>query len=347
MALAIHDRARGPPWRGIQTNFTTALLAIRLFLRIWWTWSLLFFVLSGFIFFWLYCEDIAAKKISFRRFFLHRIARLYPLHLLTLLAVAVLQYIHYARNGTYFESTYNDLYHFTLQLLFMSHWGFEKGFSFNVPIWSVSIECGLYLIFFATCYLKQTPLNRVISLIGIACGLELLGLLPHWMVPIEAFFMGGVVAIILPSIGKTTYLPPLIIALAMGLWICILCLPSVATILLARFHFGILLTFPLTVCALVLMEQRQLTIPKSMAILGDISFGIYLIHFPMQLLLQLLIQYFELPASIFYQPITLIIFLLCVLSMSVLSFRFFERPLQRMIRRRFSHRPRITPETAL
>jgi peptidoglycan/LPS O-acetylase OafA/YrhL len=44
---------------------------------------------------------------------------------------------------------YNDAYHFMLHVFFMSHWGFEVGESFNQPIWSVSVEIFIYIVFFA------------------------------------------------------------------------------------------------------------------------------------------------------------------------------------------------------
>jgi peptidoglycan/LPS O-acetylase OafA/YrhL len=43
---------------------------------------------------------------------------------------------------------YNDFYHFFLNIFLISFWGIEKGFSFNTPIWSVSIEILAYIIFF-------------------------------------------------------------------------------------------------------------------------------------------------------------------------------------------------------
>ena len=44
----------------------------------------------------------------------------------------------------------NDLYHFVLNILFISSWGLEKGMSFNQPIWSVSFELIVYILFFLT-----------------------------------------------------------------------------------------------------------------------------------------------------------------------------------------------------
>jgi len=107
-----------------------------------------FFLLSGFIFFWLYKDSIKMKLTTARVFVMHRFSRLYPLHLVTLLIVALLQYIYTSRQGYSFIYPFNDLYHFFLQLGFASYWGLQKGWSFNGPIWSVSIEVILYFIFF-------------------------------------------------------------------------------------------------------------------------------------------------------------------------------------------------------
>src|SRR6185436_12525906 len=49
----------------------------------------LFFLLSGFIFFWLYAKTISARRLTPREFFVLRVSRLYPLHLVTLLLVAI------------------------------------------------------------------------------------------------------------------------------------------------------------------------------------------------------------------------------------------------------------------
>ena len=61
-----------------------------------------FFLLSGFIFFWRYRESIKDKMVSARAFFVKRFSRLYPLHVLTLLIVALLQMLYFSRENTSF-----------------------------------------------------------------------------------------------------------------------------------------------------------------------------------------------------------------------------------------------------
>ena len=71
-----------------------------------------FWVLSGFVFAHVYGGHTVAMGIFWGR----RFARLYPLHLLTLLAVVGLQAYHLSANGSYQLFGLNDTYHFILHL---------------------------------------------------------------------------------------------------------------------------------------------------------------------------------------------------------------------------------------
>lgn len=107
-----------------------------------------FWCISGFIFFWKYREAIASKAINYRKFFVLRFSRLYPLHLFTLLLVFALQSIYFSQKDYFFVYQNNDTTHFIYQLFLASSWGFEKGGSFNGPIWSISVEVLIYCFFF-------------------------------------------------------------------------------------------------------------------------------------------------------------------------------------------------------
>ena len=61
-----------------------------------------FFLLSGFIFFWLYRFSIQNKDISFMTFWCQQfLPRLYPLHFVTLSIVALLQMAYILHNGSF------------------------------------------------------------------------------------------------------------------------------------------------------------------------------------------------------------------------------------------------------
>src|SRR5215467_14029941 len=114
----------------------------------------LFFALSGFIFFWLYGEAIREGRMAATRFAWLRFSRLYPLHLVTLLAVGVMQYAFRYATGDFFIFVANDARHFVTNLFLAQQWlPPSLTQSFNGPAWSVSIEVLLYGMFFAFCRL--------------------------------------------------------------------------------------------------------------------------------------------------------------------------------------------------
>lgn len=75
----------------------------------------IFWMISGFVFAAVY----AGASGTGRSFAINRFARLYPLHLLTLIVVALLQMVPTAQFGRWFIYTNNDPYHFMLQLFFV------------------------------------------------------------------------------------------------------------------------------------------------------------------------------------------------------------------------------------
>ena len=103
----------------------------------------LFWVISGFVIAKAYLNKMWEPK----KFIRNRFARLYPLHLITFLIVAILQLVIRGSQGSYAICTYQDSYHFLLNLFFIPAVGLEKGCSYNAPIWSVSVELISYLAF--------------------------------------------------------------------------------------------------------------------------------------------------------------------------------------------------------
>jgi peptidoglycan/LPS O-acetylase OafA/YrhL len=119
-----------PLYSAIKPVYTHGGLAVQMF----WT-------ISGFIFFYKYAQRIHDRDVRWFQFFIFRFSRLYPLHFVTLLAVAGLQAAaYYAMHKEYFVTGNNDITHFILNLFMASNWFTGIGYSFNSPIWSVSVE---------------------------------------------------------------------------------------------------------------------------------------------------------------------------------------------------------------
>jgi peptidoglycan/LPS O-acetylase OafA/YrhL len=312
----------------------------------------LFFVLSGFVFFWLYSESIRDRRISMGAFARARCSRLYPLQLLTLVAVAVLQSTYFSRVGSFFIYKENDWRHFILHLGLVQNWWPNMPQSFDGPSWSVSIEVLLYLIFFVSCRLGlRAGWHTLLFAIAAA---PLMWLDEHICRGVIGFFMGGVAfALWQRAVARNEAVRLLRVsaALAFSGWVLLIALVYLDSALLAggETNRGFLYAFdyglcPLTILSLALYQstsQRQFT---RLAFLGDISYSTYMLHFPLQLLIVLLALRLGLAPAFFMQGWVMLAFLGVLIALAALSYRFFERPLQEVLRGRQRRRRAIPAE---
>lgn len=299
------------------------------------------FLLSGFVFFWRYGSAIASGQCGAKRFAIYRIARLYPLHAATLLVVLVLQLLFLTHNGAYFVYHSNDAYHFALHAFFLSHWGFERGHSFNTPVWSVSIEVALYGCFFALAYLRGARWPIVAALVCALVGVQLAGIGGRWPRSIEAFFTGGLtffaVQAYLGVKNRPAALDYLLAGIAPALWLGMAVFAPFSEFMLQREPTQLYsrILFPATIASLVILEARWRPNLKALRWIGDISYSTYLIHFPLQLLFALIVSYLGLTTGAFYSPWALLAFFAVLIPLSLASFHYFERPVQDAIRKKW------------
>jgi len=108
----------------------------------------LFFILSGFIIHHVYHPAFAGRIAAgdYRRFLLYRVARMYPVHVVTM----ALMFALYAVATLVFHKTPQDAQSYgaaaTLANLLMVHAWLGYG-SPNVPAWSISAEWFMYLLY--------------------------------------------------------------------------------------------------------------------------------------------------------------------------------------------------------
>jgi peptidoglycan/LPS O-acetylase OafA/YrhL len=302
-----------------------------------------FWAISGFIFFWKYAEAIRSGAVSAGKFFLLRFSRLYPLHFATLIAVALLQPWYFVRHGEYFTYPYNDIYHFVLQLFFVSHWGLHEGHSFNAPIWSISIEVLVYGIFFlVAARMRFTLLVCVLlSLLFVAVQLVLLYAFKHEMriLPISQcvllFFGGGGCYLVAKALDGDRW--------AARRWLALFAALSCA-LYVSRYApsaFKLLPVYLLAISAVLgayfVSRLRWLTgALRRGRVLGDMTYSSYLTQFPLQLALVIALDAMGVPRRVFLQPSIFLLFGTCVFGLAWCCYRYFEAPAQDWIRRRFS-----------
>ena len=111
-----------------------------------------FFILSGFILSYSYQERLLSDKMSTLHFYKARIARIYPLHLLTFIIAALLEPFYL--NLKYLVKFISNL---TLTQSFLPLKGYY--FTFNAPSWSISDEMFFYLLFPFIIYLVYKKQN--------------------------------------------------------------------------------------------------------------------------------------------------------------------------------------------
>ncbi|HEX4301148.1 MAG TPA: acyltransferase [Rhizomicrobium sp.] len=300
----------------------------------------LFFVLSGFVFFWLYGAAIRERTTGAGHFAWLRFSRLYPLHFVMLIAAAVLQFFFFRAHGVFFVYEANDAAHFASSLFLVQAWWPDAPQSFDGPTWSVSIEIMLYVLFFAACRfgLKRGWHCLVVAALGGA----MLFYDEHIGRGIIGFFMGGAMVAVWQRLRGHVRARP--IAHGLGLvalagWVALAAMLYRGSSWLAggegNPYFLCVFDFvlcPLTVLALALHEHARGKAYAGLGFLGDISYSTYLLHFPMQLTLAVIAGRLALTPQFFMQGWVMVAFYAVLIALGTLSYRFFERPLQTLLR---------------
>jgi len=104
-----------------------------------------FFLLSGFVIWLTWSGRIRTGGMtSIPRFLQKRIARIWPLHLVTLGGAIALALVLRATGRSDPQFVFPEL---PLHILLLQNWGFTRHLAWNDPAWSISAELGAYLLF--------------------------------------------------------------------------------------------------------------------------------------------------------------------------------------------------------
>ena len=260
---------------------------IKLIYQNGWIAVQFFFLLSGFIFFKLYLQKIYQKKINFYEFLILRISRLYPLHLVTLIAVLL---IYLALNNyEFYNPIQGDLKHFIYNLLLIQQWGLSSSASFNEPSWSISVEILMYIIFFYIA-LKQNIFFFITLVITtsviIFFKFKLIGYGGY------CFFIGGLSFLILDKLKLSNKIKIATLILIIFFSTNFLIIFKISTIVNKIVLLTIL--FPAIINLLYLINSKYTQLGKKISIIGDISYSIYLIHYPIILTILFILNFLEL-----------------------------------------------------
>ena len=300
--------------------------------RFGWAAVPLFWMISGFVFSSVYL----GIPTTSRQFVVNRLARLYPLHLLTLCLVAVLQLLAIASFGHSLLYPDNDLYHFVLHLFFASNWGLEGAtpYTFNGPVWSVSVEVLIYAVFWLSRRWLTAAGIALPLVLSVASGVLTTALGHGALSQITSccfyFFLGSSLCGFHAVYAQRPAVVLATAAVVVGIAVAALATRSGAMFV----HVAIPALFTALVLVLVIGERIVRTRWRApLGWIGDNTYGMYLLHVPVQLVIFLcLARSFDI-ALLARSPWFLLLFLTVVVVLARICFVGFERPMRGRLRR--------------
>jgi peptidoglycan/LPS O-acetylase OafA/YrhL len=244
-----------------------------------------FFILSGFILCWKYFDSFnnTEFKTNFSLFIKKRIVRIYPLHLVILLAYCIIPILLFITGREASNRFPSDM--IIPHLLLIQDWGMFSDVGWNVPSWSISAEFLAYLTFpFATLFILKAP--RVLSIIALwSVYLALIFMYSSlnatsignfiaslgWLRCLTGFYFGMSVYFVLKLNDKTRFI---VVLLA-----CLFVIVSISYKLPNFYYVNVLFA----VLLLLTIEYKKIFVlfldNRMLHFLGDISYSLYMTHY--------------------------------------------------------------------
>ncbi|MFK3799670.1 MULTISPECIES: acyltransferase family protein [unclassified Pseudomonas] len=245
-----------------------------------------FFVLSGFVL----AHTYGMKPgLSFKSFFISRVFRLYPLHLVMLAVFILFETVRWMayKKGFYLNNVpFTGLFapkEILPNLFLVQAWTpLTETMSFNYPSWTISIEFYIYMLFGGLCMLSMRNRFLMFAAISLVAFILIFSenepLVERAMLGLSCFFAGNITYLVYLLIrDKWTIRPWLVTVLE--------CAMMYATywIVMNDFDFRSPIG-SLTFCALVLLFAFEGGLVSSLlktwlfVLLGKLSYSIYMTH---------------------------------------------------------------------
>lgn len=293
----------------------------------------LFWVLSGFVFALAYGGS--DRTFSFWQFGVYRFARLYPLHVITLVIVVSLQVTSVAWYGAPQVYGNNDLAHFIAHLGMASNW-FTADSSFNAPVWSVSVEILVYFVF--AIYAAKF---KIAAIPAVVVALIFFGIERTTYSPIAwcgaLFFIGILTALGGETLHKRLGRWAIVIASAS----CIAIAAGTAGLALIGHggHEDVILAYFFMPCVILVassIDRAGVPFPATLQWIGNSTYAVYMCHMPMVIAAKTFMpQWFSDPGFLM-QPTSLALYVAAVSGVAYCAYRWVEMPLQTRIRDRLT-----------
>lgn len=301
-----------------------------------------FFILSGFIIAYNYQKKMEERKVSKRQFWVARIARIYPLHLLTLAGLALVGNLEapmgWWEGGKHFIAAAFLLHPFVPKM--------DYFFYFNSPSWSLGCEQLFYFVFpfLALLFYKRQRLIAVV----LACAVivpvlmsltDQVNIRAYWYVNPLARFPDFLAGMLLFQVYEGCRSKKLSFTTASLLEVGALCIFLLFYIASEDwvpkvYRYSCYYWIPVSLLLLIFSLQKgfisRILSNKYLVIGGEISYSFYLIHLWTLFAYLQLTQIYDLHLSI-YLGIPLI--LAATIGLSLLSYYYFENPAKHWVKR--------------
>ncbi len=300
-----------------------------------------FFVLSGFIISYSYNDKLKNKTISNKQFWVARIARIYPLHVLTLF-VSIFIFASMMRNPiSFLAHLIPNIFLFQSFIPNPTYY-----YSFNAPSWSLCCEMFFYFLFPFLIF-KLNSIKKILIFLLPLMIVTLIGMYftPEdqttvntiWYVnPISRltdFLIGIFLFFIFRKLKrvKINYkIGSLLELFAISTFIIFyLYSDSFSIVYRASAYYWFPVSLVILSFALEYGIISKILSHKCLIYLGEISFGIYMIHFLVIKVLQSVIH----KTNIHLAPFILFLILFTTtFVLSSLSYKYFETPMNRKVK---------------
>lgn len=302
----------------------------------------LFFILSGFILTHVYLRARQHGQFNFLKFIIARFARIYPLHIGTIAAMAAMGLGAFVL-GVPFDRQVFALTDLPANLLMIHAWGFAPDPSWNGPSWSISAEWFAYLAFPAYLMIALALSQRPIALLGIAVASFFV---LDWL---HRTLFGESLPMATEQFGVIRIIPEFLIGVGLYQFgarhsvpgpIAMTALIVTLGIYLSAAHFRLddriiaLLGAPI----IYLLAELDRLAPQPgthgpFHFLGEISYAVYMIHVPFFMFAFNLLQDVLGLVDTTISTGALILLLALMLAVSGAAYKWFERPVRESIRR--------------
>ena len=312
-----------------------------------------FYVLSGFIMAIAYYQTDADKRGSFnkKKYWVARFARIYPVYLLALLIIAAAK----------FKSLGQDWETLPLHLSLLQSWIPGYPITLNTPGWSLSVEAFFYLCFpFLLAWMYKRGIKSLAVLAVILWLLTQIILLVQLnsnayapksllhdfiyynpLMHLNQFVLGLVCGVYLKSkkdnISSDTKNGFWLLASFGLMFLLIWARPHLEILLGVKLAFTNGLLAPIFLAIIIFLAKYKGTISKLFSLpllilLGEASYSLYILQKPIHGIYDKIVV----PRIPLSDTLHFYLFLILLITLSILSFKYFETPMRKLINKRFS-----------